>query len=125
MSTNRVPTPDDYILINSTQAPYSLSNANDAFEAALGASNIGIKVKFVFSGLAQYQLFAQQQADKINRKNMLKRLSSLPLFDVEDIYLLSNQDVHEAIDLERMQIKVIETEAFKTLCCQASQVLVF
>ncbi|MDT0594269.1 DsrE family protein [Glaciecola petra] len=116
---------EDYILINSTKSPYSQSSANDAFEAALGASNIGVKVKFVFSGLAKYQLFTQQQANKINRKNMLKRLSSLPLFEVEDIYLLSSQSTDESIDAESMKITLIEPEAFKSLCLNASQVLVF
>lgn len=116
---------DKYILINSTQPPYSRSNANDAFEAALGASNIGVKVKIVFSGLGQYQLITHQQADKIMRKNILKRISSLPLFDVEDIYLLRPTVATERLDLDTFDVKLIEPQIFSTLLHNAEQVLVF
>lgn len=116
---------DNYILVNSTQAPYSRSNANDAFEAALGASNIGIKVKLVFSGLGQYQLISNQQADKIKRKNILKRISSLPLFDVEDIYLLASTVATEQLDLDMFDVKLIEPPRFSALLHNAKQVLVF
>lgn len=114
-----------YILIQSTRAPYSTSSAIDAYEAALAASNLGLRVKYVFIDKGIHQLNVKQQGLLLSHKNMAKKLSALPLFDVEELYVLSSSNtVIEDLVLED-EIKFIDHEEFTYLCENASQILVF
>lgn len=88
-----------YLLIISTQAPYHSSAAIDAFEAALAASNVGLQVKILLEDDGVYQCVDSQQAESISHKNTYKKLCSLPLFDIEDIYV--NQ---ASIDIRELRI---------------------
>lgn len=117
----------DYIVIQSTQAPYSSSFAIDAFEAALAASNLGIVVKFMFIDDGVYQLSAAQTPEHIKHKSMLKKLSALPLFDVEDLMVMDTHIQARNLSIESLgvPVRVINKEAFLRLCKQAQQVLVF
>lgn len=116
-----------YLLIQSTQAPYSSSFATDAYEAALAATNIGLYVKFVCVGDGIYQLSRQQQSGDIAHKNMAKKLSALPLFDIEDIYVLNNDLSLCGLSKSDLllDVTIIEKDELNTLCDQAHQVLVF
>nr|WP_206663266.1 DsrE family protein [Ningiella ruwaisensis] len=77
------------MLIISTHAPYHSSFAMDAYEAALGATNVGLEVRFLFQGNGVFQLLSAQTPAGIQHKNMAKKLKALPLFDIEDIYVCS------------------------------------
>ncbi|MGB3727536.1 MAG: sulfurtransferase complex subunit TusC [Glaciecola sp.] len=115
-----------YILIQCTAAPYSTSSSIDAFEAALAASNIGLHVKCVFMHDGVYQLVSAQDASEIKQKNMFKKLSALPLFDIEDCFVLSNCLIQR--DLSKQQINnadIINSDQFNQLCQQAQHILVF
>jgi tRNA 2-thiouridine synthesizing protein C len=75
-----------YLLVISTQAPYHSSAAIDGFEAALAATNVGLKLKYLFQHDGVFQLINPQAPQPLAHKNTYKKLTSLPLFDVEDIY---------------------------------------
>ena len=114
-----------YILIQSTRAPYSSSAAVDAYEAALAASNLGLRVKYVFVDKGIHQLNVNQQGQLISHKNMAKKLSALPLFDVEELYALSSSNITKEDLVLSDDIEFIDHAAFVSLCENASQILVF
>lgn len=116
-----------YLLIVSTKPPYHSSAAVDAFEAALAATNVGLEVKILFLHDGVYQLIDTQYPQAIGHKNIYKKIMSLPLFDVEDIYVdtasmdarslcITNVDIHWQPICENKKITLMQ-------CAQ--QILVF
>ena len=117
-----------YILIQSTHLPYSTSNATDAYEAALAATNIGLAIKFVFVDKAIFQLHKKQQSPFIQHKSMAKKLSALPLFDIEDIYVVKPKP-NTGITITELvledELSYIDHTDFLALCKHAQHILVF
>lgn len=120
-----------YIMIQTSQAPYSTSAAIDALEAAYAATNIGLSVKFMFIDDGVFQLLNHQHSDAIAHKNMAKKLAALPMFDVEDIYVCASSAEQRGIILdelalvEQISAQSITSETTRALLLQASNVLVF
>jgi tRNA 2-thiouridine synthesizing protein C len=116
-----------YLLIISTQAPYNSSASTDAFEAALAATNVGLEVKVLFQHDGVYQMISTQSPEHIQHKNMFKKLKSLPLFDIEEIYI-----DNESIEVRELRITNNELD-WQSICKSdmisligsAQQVLVF
>lgn len=76
------------LLIISSQAPYFTSGAQDALEAALAASNVGVEVSYVFCHKGIYQLLTEQNSGVIEKKSILKQIKVLPLYDVNRLYFI-------------------------------------
>jgi len=120
-----------YLLIQTSQAPYSSSAAIDALEAAYAATNIGLNVKFMFVDDGVFQLLNHQNSDAIAHKSMAKKLAALPMFDIEDIYVCRASAEQRDINLEelalveQLSVKSVAAETTQTLLLQASNVLVF
>ena len=116
-----------YIVIKTTQPPYSTSSSVDALEAAMAASNIGIKVIFVFADDGVYQLNETQEAAIIEHKSIYKRLKALPLFDIDDVYVQATAVIARNINLEACEIdyKLHGDESLCNVYSSAQQVLVF
>lgn len=74
------------ILIISSHAPYSGLQADDALDAALAASNVGLRVSVLFENHGVFQLLLGQQKDATVNQLIEKRIKALPMFDIEDIY---------------------------------------
>jgi tRNA 2-thiouridine synthesizing protein C len=74
------------ILIVTSHAPYSGLQADDALDAALAASNVGLRVSFLFERHGVFQLLLGQQKDATVNQLIEKRMKALPMFDIEDIY---------------------------------------
>jgi tRNA 2-thiouridine synthesizing protein C len=120
-----------YILIQTTAAPYSTSLGIDALEAAFAATNIGLRVKFVFIDDGIYQLLNHQQSQAIGHKSLAKKLSALPLFDIEDIYVCAHSARERQIDLtdnllvNSLSVCVVDNQEMKGLLDHADHILVF
>jgi tRNA 2-thiouridine synthesizing protein C len=116
-----------YLLVINTKAPYHTSAAQDAFEAALAASNVGLEVRVLFDEDGVYQLVETQSPEVISHKNMFKKLCSFPLFDVEKIYVNDTALLNRGISLEsdKLESTRLESEQVKTLIKNAHHVLVF
>lgn len=116
-----------YILISCSSAPYNTSKPIDAYEAALAASNIGLEVKYLFRQRGLYQLLKQHDCASIGHKDMAKKLSALPLFEIEDLIVVK-QDI-DALKLQSESLVVepilIDQEDVGSLFNNAQQVLVF
>lgn len=120
-------TKPEYIVIQSTQPPYSSSYSVDALEAAMGATNIGLEVVFIFVGEGVYQLLNNQENTGISHKSIFKKLMALPLYDVERICALSTSLSQHSVTIPQSManISVLNDVDFVSLCKYAKQVLVF
>lgn len=120
-----------YILIQTTAAPYASSHSIDALEAALAATNIGMSVKFIFIDDGLYQLANNQQSQAVGHKNLAKKLSALPLFDVDDVYVCTESAKKRHINLvdntlmASLSANVIDNKQLLSLVEHADHVLVF
>jgi tRNA 2-thiouridine synthesizing protein C len=121
----------NYVYIQTNAAPYSTGKAIDAYEAALGATNIGLHVKFVFANDGVYQLLSNQQPELISHKSIAKKLSALPLFDVEDIFVCEASTKQRNIHLESnsvfnsLEARAISNTELYMLQANAAHVLIF
>jgi tRNA 2-thiouridine synthesizing protein C len=120
-------TKPDYIVIQSTQAPYSSSYAIDAIEAAMGATNIGLEVVFIFVGEGVYQLQSNQDNNAISHKSIFKKLLALPLYDIEKVCVLSSSLSQYKVTIPQSipNLSTLSDIDFVSLCSDAKQVLVF
>lgn len=118
---------EKYIAIKTTHTPYSTSAPIDALEAAMAATNIGLKVVYIFSGLGVLQLQVEQQAQLIKHKNTFKRLMALPLFDVDDIYIDKQACENFAINTQTLDFDhtMVGIDEIEMILNSAHQVLVF
>ncbi|MFT4652475.1 MAG: tRNA 2-thiouridine synthesizing protein C [Patiriisocius sp.] len=116
-----------YIVIQTTQPPYSSSTAIDSIEAALAATNIGIKIIYMFVGDGVYQLLNEQRSRLISHKSVYKKLNALPLFDVDLLFAQASAIRDNKISLNEVSltINVIEDAKLVEICAKAQQVLVF
>jgi tRNA 2-thiouridine synthesizing protein C len=116
-----------YLLIITTHAPYHTSAAADALEAALAASNVGIDTRVLFQSDGVYQLLNLQQAEAIKHKNIFKKLSALPLFDVEHIYVDSSSLDARKLKLSQGAIPwlALNEDEVMSLIKNAKNILVF
>jgi tRNA 2-thiouridine synthesizing protein C len=116
-----------YIVIQSTQPPYSSSCSIDALEAALAATNIGLEVMFIFVGEGVYQLLDKQENSAICHKSTFKKLKALPLFDIDKIFALHSSLIEHSVSLpiQMPNISAISDTELIDYCKQANHVLVF
>jgi tRNA 2-thiouridine synthesizing protein C len=115
------------LLIISTQPPYFSSCAQDAIEAALAASNVGVRVTYVFSQKGLFQLIADQNSVGIGKKSLIKQIRVLSLYDIEDLYYIK-EDAEElclcASDIST-EVEPLDLDAFNVLCDSFDAVLRF
>lgn len=116
-----------YIVIQTTQPPYSSSTAIDSIEAALAATNIGIRIVYMFVGDGVYQLLNEQHNNIISHKSVYKKLNALPLFDVDLLFAQATAIHDNKISLSEisLNINLIEDAQLVEICAKAQQVLVF
>ena len=87
------------LLIRMTSAPYGSSNASDGLDFALAATSYGHEIAVLFEGNGLYQLYPQVQVKGV--KNQVKRIKSLPFFDVDECYFSTSDVTLMNIDTER------------------------
>jgi tRNA 2-thiouridine synthesizing protein C len=115
------------LLIISTSPPYYNSAAQDAIEAALAASNVGVEVTFVFAKQGLYQLHNKQDSTCFYKKSMAKQIKVLPLYDIEAIYYVEDDIAALVLSSDTIvgTAKPISRHAFSLLCESATAVIRF
>jgi tRNA 2-thiouridine synthesizing protein C len=115
------------LLIISTQAPYYSSAAQDALEAALAASNVGIEVAFVFQDDGVFQLLDGQNNAEVNKKSIAKQIKALPIYDIEPIFYLKESAITRGLSSESLSNTAEEINEldFTLLCASSSSILRF
>ena len=79
MSTNSV------LIINRTP-PYGSSSPREALDVALTCSIFEQPVSILFLGAGIFQLLNNQNTESIGQKNLESIISSLPMYDIDQLY---------------------------------------
>ena len=69
------------------QTPYGSSLARASLDVALAAAAFDQAVALLFLGEGVLQLLPDQDSTAIDKKNIAKLIASLPLYDIESIYV--------------------------------------
>lgn len=75
------------LLLIVRQAPYGSSLARAAIDAALAAAAFDQPVSLLFMGEGILQLLPDQDSSALGVKNLGKLLASLPLYDIDKVYV--------------------------------------
>ncbi len=79
--------PDKKILIVQTKPPYGTSQVQESLDLILAGAAFEQNISVLISADACYQLFQNQQAERIDRKNTLKMFKALSVFGIEQVYI--------------------------------------
>lgn len=115
------------VLIHNQRAPYGSASAREALDVALTCSIFEMPVSLLFSGDGVYQLLKGQNGNAIEHKTLEAMLSALPMYDVDKIFVTSEdlQNFKLSTDDLVLPVKVIENSQLPELLKQHSTVLTF
>lgn len=98
-------------LIVVRRAPYGSSLARASLDAALALAAFDQRVDILFMGDGVLHLLPDQVSSEIGAKNVGKLLTSLPLYDIDSVYLDSNSADQYQIDTTHMPLTVHRLDA--------------
>ena len=87
------------MLVVVRRAPYGSSLARAALDVALAAAAFEQPVKLLFMGDGVLQLLPGQDSGAIGVKNIGRLLASLPLYEIETVYVDSEAATRHGLDL--------------------------
>jgi tRNA 2-thiouridine synthesizing protein C len=87
------------LLIVVRRSPYGSSLARASLDVALAAAAFEQPLNLLFMGDGVLQLMAEQDSQAIGVKNIGRLLASLPLYDIERVYVDGEAAAHYDIDL--------------------------
>ncbi|MFY0701471.1 MAG: sulfurtransferase complex subunit TusC [Bermanella sp.] len=123
---NTTTTPQD-ILILQRQAPYGSSIAREGLDFILtsAAYDQNLSVLFLTDGV--FQLLTNQNSKAIELKNHAGALEVLPLYDIENLYAVSEDLMERSIDPSDILagVNIINREQAKQLIEQHTKVIGF
>lgn len=76
-------------LFISCRDPGQDDRAQELLDSLLVCASFGLPVAVLFQGDGLWQLLPGQHADALGRRSLSAQLESLPLFDVDDRYVLA------------------------------------
>ncbi len=113
------------LLLIFRQPPFSNNRNRETVDIALACAAFDIPVSLIFLSDAVLQLVKHQAAEVIEQKSLLKTLSALQMYDVDDYYILES-------DLKRYQLspgeltlpcKILSAQQFAHLVRQFETVI--
>jgi tRNA 2-thiouridine synthesizing protein C len=87
------------LLVVVRRSPYGSSLARASLDVALAAAAFEQPVSLLFMGDGVLQLLAEQDSKAIGVKNIGRLLASLPLYDIERVYVDAEAATSYGIDL--------------------------
>jgi len=112
------------LLILIQQDPYSNLSVSEAIDIAFAAATFDVEVALVFANQGLACLYVDHQTAGIQKRNIEKKIKSLPIYGIEKIYALaskaSNSDYELSSDAER-----INQHQLKQLCTEYDVIQVF
>ena len=102
------------LLIITSAAPYSSSSPDDALDAALAASNVGLQVSVLFEETGVLQLIQGTQKDETVNQSLEKRINSLEMFDIESLYYCKESLIRLGLQAHQINMAVSELENMRT-----------
>ena len=93
------------------QPPYGNSLARASLDTALAAAALELPVRLLFMGNGVLQLLPDQQSDAAGVKNIGRLLASLPLYDIESVYIDAAAVTRFAIEPDDLVLPVQPLDA--------------
>ena len=94
------------LLVIVRQPPYGSSLARAALDTALASAAFEQAVSVLFMGDGVLQLMPDQDSEAIGVKNIGRLLASLPLYDIETVYVDANAARRYQLDLAAAPLPV-------------------
>jgi tRNA 2-thiouridine synthesizing protein C len=94
-----VATDQKSLLVVVRRSPYGSSLARASLDVALAAAAFEQRLSLLFMGDGVLQLLAEQESQAIGVKNIGRLLASLPLYDIERVYVDAEAAIRYGIDL--------------------------
>ena len=91
---------DNTLLVIIRHGPYSSSLARSGLDTALAMAAFGQPVALLFLGDGVLQLLPAQDSRAIGQRNVGKLLTSLPLYDIESVFIDAESAHRYRIDPE-------------------------
>jgi len=92
------------VLVVIRRSPYGSSLAKASLDVALAAAVFEQPVSLLFMGDGVLQLLAEQESRAIGVKNIGRLLASLPLYDIESVYVDARAAAHYGVDLSQAPV---------------------
>ncbi len=92
------------ILVVVRRSPYGSSLARASLDVALSAAAFDLPLSLLFMGDGVLQLLTEQDSRGIGVKNIGRLLASLPLYDIEHVYVDAEAATRYGIDLDKAPV---------------------
>lgn len=115
------------VLIINRKPPYGTANAREALDVALTCAIFEMPVSMLFLGDGLYQLLKNQSPELINQKKHEAMISSLPMYDIDQLYVTeSDLQAREltANDLV-LPVTILQEDALPELIATQDRVMTF
>lgn len=108
-------------------SPYESDMAKSSTDAALAFAAFEQPINLLFLGAGVLQLLPEQEAQALGRKSIYKQLLSLPLYDVDQIYVDEAAAQQYHVDLNRFSTatELVSGDTARALMCDHDHVLGF
>ena len=115
------------ILIIQRTAPYGSSLAREGVDFVLTSAAYDQNISLLFLGDGIFQILANQNSKGISLKNQLSALEVLPLYDVENLYVVQEDLNERNISKEQLglEVKIITRADTHQLIDQQDHVMGF
>jgi len=115
------------LLVVVRQPPYGSSLARAALDTALAAAALEQPVSLLFMGDGVLQLMSGQQSEAIGVKNIGRLLGSLPLYDIESVYIDAGAAARYQLDTSDLVLPVtpVDPAAMRGLIDDCDHVIGF
>jgi len=123
-----VPAPNrKSLLVVVRHSPYGSSLARASLDVALAAAAFEQAVNLLFMGDGVLQLLPEQDSQAIGVKNIGRLLSSLPLYDIDMVYVDAEAAARLAIDLDSAPLpaQALDGQEIHQLMASADHLLGF
>lgn len=116
---------NDYPLIVLSQPPYQGSAARSALDLALAFAVFNQRPRLLFEGLGALQLRAGQDPSTAGRKSLRKVIDSLPLYDIDEIYVAQSALSACGIQPDALppEARILDNDSLKALRAGARHIL--
>ncbi|MEJ2533872.1 MAG: sulfurtransferase complex subunit TusC [Halioglobus sp.] len=115
------------LLVIVRQSPYGSSLARASLDTALAAAALDQPVSLLFLGDGVLQLLPDQHSEAIGVKNIGRLLGSLPLYDIESVYIDAGAAARYQLDTKDLvlPVKPVDPAAVRRLINDCDNVIGF
>ncbi len=95
------------ILIVLRRSPYGSSLAKAAVDVALATAAFDQAVDLLFTGEGVLQLMPNQESHSLGKKNIGRQLASLPMYDINRVYVDAEAAARYELDITTVSVEAI------------------